>query len=325
MIQENKISTTQKMNSRNISLDILKLILAVFVILLHCKVFSEYNEVIYYLSVHGLFRIAVPTFFLINGYFFKNVIKTGQIKKWAIRVLILYVVWMIIYAPFWLSSNINSSIINLLIGYNHLWYIKAMLLCGILLFFIKKMSRKNMLILTSILFSIGVFLQYLVNYHLFEFAFLDKLKEITFIYRNFLFLGLPFFIIGYLISITDLPKRITSKQINYLMFLGAAALFIESYINYYYTKEGIDNLFSLILISPLIFIYTLNSKLKYSINSKNIALISTAMYLVHPLAVKLLNSIHKFDPSFLSLLTIILSFTISLFLLKINSKLKFLL
>jgi len=313
------------MKKRNISLDLLKITLAIFVVLLHSHFCDEYNETISYLTVNGIFRIAVPIFFLINGYFFSYTIENNKVIKWIIRVLILYSVWMIIYSPLWFTLNIKHNIISLLVGYHHLWYIKAMLISGILLFSINNKKTKNMLVLAFSLFLIGGILQYLGNYHIFKLNILDKFTNVTYIYRNFLFLGFPFFIIGYLIKVNDWQKKINSKQIVFLIPFSILILLLESYINYSYTREGVDILFSLIIICPLIFIYALNLNMNYNVNSKNISLISTAIYLIHPWVLKILTEIHQFGSTFLVLLTIIISFTISLIIIKINKKIKFLL
>jgi hypothetical protein len=268
------------------------------------------------------FRIAVPIFFLINGYFFSDAIENKKVNKWIIRVFILYFVWVIFYSFLWFKLSVKSIFISVFIGQFHLWYINAMLLSGILLCILKKMNPKNMLILIFILFSIGVLLQYIGNYNTFE---PDIRKTYIYIHRNFLFLGFPFFAIGYLIKIKKWHKRITPKQTIFLISLGALFLCIESYINFYYTKKGIDNLFSLIFTCPFIFMYAINSNLKYNINSKNIALVSTAIYLIHPWVMNILNTIFELYPTTLSLLTVIFSLVASLIIIKINNKIKFLL
>ena len=56
--------------ARNISLDITKILLACMVVALHVGIFIDLNPVSYQITVNGLFRIAVPIFFIINGFFF---------------------------------------------------------------------------------------------------------------------------------------------------------------------------------------------------------------------------------------------------------------
>lgn len=313
------------MKKRNISLDLLKIILAVFIILLHCNFAQDYSDIINFLTVQGVFRISVPVFFIINGYYFKNVIDNKKLKNWIIRVSILYFLWMLIYLPLWFNFNIKSLFMTIIIGFHHLWYINAMIFCGISLFLIKNLKYKNLLIIALTLFLIGVIIQYLGNYHIFKNIVIDKLTNATFIYRNFIFLGLPFFITGYLIRVNNWEKRMTIKQITLLIILSSIFLFIESYFNYNNTKEGMDNLFSLILISPLIFIYSINIEINHNIDSKNIAFLSTAIYLIHPWVIKICQLYLIKNTLLLAVITILSSFIISIILIKINRKIKFLL
>ncbi len=286
--------------------------------LIHCQFYNEYNETIYYLTAQGIFRMAVPIFFLINGYFFSYIIVNKKIKKWTLKGIILYSVWMIIYSPFWFSLNIKLNIIFILFGYYHLWYINAMIISGILLYILKRVKPKNLLILAFLLFLVGVIIQYLANYHILK-------LNIIYSYRNFLFLGLPFFIIGYLIKVQGWKKRITCKQVVFLISIGSIILIAESYLNFVHTRTGIDNLFSLIIISPLIYIYVLKLNIKYKVNSKNLSLICTSVYLVHPLIMKVLTKFHQFDSTLSALLTLTISVTISFIILKINKKINILL
>ncbi|WP_405608534.1 acyltransferase family protein [Polaribacter sp. Asnod1-A03] len=305
------------MKSRNISLDLLKIILAIFVVLIHCSFFIDINLEVYHLTKNGLFRTAVPVFFLINGYFFKQVIDNKSIVKWMLRVFILYSVWMFIYAPLWFSLDFKSIIINVLVGFHHLWYIKALLFCGILLFIIRKIKVKFLFFISFVLFSLGVLVQYLRNIHVLYFD--------VYSHRNFLFLGLPLFILGYLIHKKSLQTKLSSKQNLFLILLFTVILLIESYINYYYNFDRNDNLFSLIFLCPLTFLYAFNLQLKSNVNSKNISLVSTAIYLIHPWVMHFLSLIYKFNSISLSFLTIFVSVLFSYFLIKLDTKIKYLL
>ena len=55
---------------RNLSLDILKIIMAFFVVFLHMHLFKEVYPSLSYVLVNGLFRLGVPTFLIISGYYF---------------------------------------------------------------------------------------------------------------------------------------------------------------------------------------------------------------------------------------------------------------
>ncbi|WP_426104712.1 acyltransferase family protein [Massilia sp. TSP1-1-2] len=103
---------------RNGALDILKIILALMVVGIHASFLTEWSAVASYLTVNGLFRIAVPIFLLINGYFFFQVVVAGTALKWLKRILILYLVWMAIYLPYWLP-DVHQNMISFVLRSGH--------------------------------------------------------------------------------------------------------------------------------------------------------------------------------------------------------------
>lgn len=94
-----------------------------------------------YSLVNGLFRYAVPFFFIVNGYFLIASIEKSGFYTWVKRVIILYTLWMIIYLPIYYKQfDIHTSTgkldlaITMLLGFHHLWYLVAMFVGGVLLF-----------------------------------------------------------------------------------------------------------------------------------------------------------------------------------------------
>lgn len=51
---------------RNVALDLLKLTMAAMVVGLHAGFLNDFSSLGYYITVNGIFRIAVPVFFVIN-------------------------------------------------------------------------------------------------------------------------------------------------------------------------------------------------------------------------------------------------------------------
>jgi hypothetical protein len=135
---------------RNYLLDYYKVLLAIFVIGIHTSPLTEYSKPLSFLFNLGIFRIAVPTFFLINGYYSLSALSTSQtLKKYVIRVLILYIFWMTLYFPIYIythdfsTKNMIWGFIVLLYGYGHLWYLTALIGGIILLFFLKNRYNKK--------------------------------------------------------------------------------------------------------------------------------------------------------------------------------------
>ncbi|MBW3010415.1 acyltransferase family protein, partial [Acinetobacter baumannii] len=156
--------------TRSVSIDVLKVILALFVIALHSKIFIDFNDILYFFSVNGIFRIAVPVFLVITGYYFYLVTNFGA---WLKRVAFLYIIWMFFYGLFYIDFSLSvyallKNIYFILFGYHHLWYLIGTVFGGILLFYLKDSNVKFQFFLAILFFTLGCIVQYLGNFHLFN-------------------------------------------------------------------------------------------------------------------------------------------------------------
>ena len=100
------------------------------------------------------------------------------------------------------------------------------------------------------------------------------------------------------------------------------ALCNKANYNYISKKDPLDLMFSLFLVCPLVFILFLNKHI--SGNSKNIALFSTALYLIHPLFQNILKY-YSLNSSQSFIITVVLSTLASILLILIHKKFKFIL
>ena len=273
----------------------------------------------------------MPVFLVINGYFFFSVLaRDGQIS-WFKRVFILYAVWMLFYSYFWFSmpeASISCFVklaIYIIIGYWHLWYISGMLGAAIMLLILRRFSSSFLSSTILIFFLVGVFIQYLGNYHYFEGSTLDKLLNVYWFHRNMVFFSYPFFCVGYLIHKHSIHEKITLKFAGALSILGVLSLLGESYLNFYHEggEGGFDNYLSLLLTCPFIFILFI--KFTISGNSKTIALYSSAIYFIHIFFLIIFHGYTKLGATFLTIATIIASIVSSYFIIKINKKVKYIL
>jgi surface polysaccharide O-acyltransferase-like enzyme len=317
--------------NRNISLDTLKLVMAFMVVGLHAGFLETLSPLGNFLTTQGLFRIAVPIFLIINGYFFFTVLKKHNHYSWLKRVMILYSIWMIIYSYFWFSLTDISLIgftklfAKLIIGYHHLWYISGLIGAAMLLLLLRNMSSIILWASIVLTFLFGVFIQYSGNYHLFPDTALDKLFNLNVSHRNALFFSYPFFCFGYLINKHSLHKRITLKYSTLLALLGSVVLLSESYINYLQPSNGgsFDNYITLILVCPAIFILFIN--LNISGDNKDIALYSSAIYFIHSLLLSAINEFTDFNGTISTFTVLITSLIASFFIVKLSKKFKFIL
>ncbi|TMP18737.1 acyltransferase [Pseudoalteromonas sp. S2893] len=314
---------------RNIALDILKLSMALMIVGLHAGFLGDITSLGSFLTVNGIFRIAVPVFFLINGFYFYPVLLKYSHVNWFKRVFILHVFWTVFYSYFWLNNPDFPFIIillkNIIIGYYHLWYIPAMLGAGFLVFLAKNLSSLFLVFSVLLTFLCGVLIQYTATYHLLGDNSLDKILSYQFIYRNLLFFAYPFFCLGFLINKHLLHKYFSFKLILIVIAIGVIALITESYLNYYQSTRdgGFDMFFSLIILCPFILILFL--KINIPNESKKIALYSTSIYFIHLFILNLYREYTELNGTLLTLTTIVSSVFFSYFIIKLNKRLKFIL
>ncbi|ASK32438.1 hypothetical protein CEY12_21160 [Chryseobacterium sp. T16E-39] len=301
---------------RNLSIDILKIVLAFFVVFLHMHILRDSHPVLSFVLVNGIFRMAVPTFLVITGYYFYYVDDKNKLKKWLLRIFLLYLIWSIVYIPFWKEGD---AWMNIIFGYHHLWYLIGTFFSGIILFFIRKISVNLLAGLVVLLFSLGYGIQILGNLHYFQYE-TDSVINLFPSYRNFLLVCFPFLTIGYLINKLNLDMKYKLSWIDVVIAMGFVAL--ESLFNYKMinSRENIDLLFSLLIACPLLFIYC--KSLSVMVDTKLLASLSTAIYVIHPLIMKwVLDKYYPFEIPIFIIIVLISSFILVL----VNRKLKYLL
>jgi len=316
---------------RNASLDILKLVMAFMVVALHAGFLSQVNALMSYLTVQGLFRMVVPVFLVINGFFFFSVVSTDKHPSWFKRIAILYILWMTLYSVFWWQRPDGSwgSLLRLsetlIFGYYHLWYLSGMLLGAGLLYCLRYASSACLLACVIVTFLLGVFIQYAANYQWFHSAYINKILMFTPLHRGPLLLSFPFLSIGFLIHKHALHRAICLRFIIVLSVCGVLALLAESYVDFLLThgQKGFDNFLSLIIVCPAIFLLCM--KMTMPFDSKKIALYSSAVFFVHLFFLNILRSETGLVGIKLMLPTIPLTLVAAFFLIRLNARWKYLL
>lgn len=316
------------MHDRNLALDILKFLLALMVVSLHGHFLLDFSEAASYLVTNGLFRIAVPIFFIINGFFFSTISEDKDFKKWGKRVLYLYSFWMLFYVYFWfrpesydlLGALKISSI--LFFGHEHLWYLTGMLGAGALTYLFRTKTRLG-LIVAAVCYVTGVTIQYMGNYHLLSSYRLDALSNMYFTHRNFLFFAYPFFYIGYLFKRYNYTFNVSLTMKVSLLLIGIFTLLSESWFNYTNPNNdgGYDNYFSLLLLCPVLFLVLNQCTIKTK--SKILSLISSGIYFIHPFFYAVLRNITTLEATQMTIACIVLSIGAAFFLALANQRIKF--
>ena len=196
---------------RNVIIDILRCILSLFIVAIHTL---RQETGAQYLII--IARSAVPMFFILSGYFISGLSNDNikkRIKK-SVKLLIIsnlmFAIWAIIsnyhnlrYEFISQTFNIKNIfefiLLNNSIYRGHLWFIGALLYCQILYYLEKKllkdMNYKIRIMLIILLLTLLVIFSEVLN--------IDNIQ----IYRNFLFLGVPYYYIGILVK----EKNISCK------------------------------------------------------------------------------------------------------------------
>ena len=192
--------------SRADNIDILKAICAFLIVCIHIPFPGTIGA--YFTA---LTRIAVPIFFMITGYFYKDTIAAGKEKRQIRKILrlflisnLVYLVWnCTLYAIriregvigylsdiFSLKSLLKFMLLNDSPFSGHLWYLGAILYVLVIIYCLDKIHcRKCLYWIAPFLLAVDLILgKYsMVLFH----------REFPYILvRNFLFVGLPYFCIG---------------------------------------------------------------------------------------------------------------------------------
>nr|PMK16655.1 hypothetical protein BCU06_11730 [Vibrio breoganii] len=308
--------------------------MSIMVIAIHSRLFFT-TDILFAFGVNGVFRLAVPFFFVISGFYFSSVfIVRDKAFPWFRRLLFMYFIWMIVYSPFWLDYESFDFIVwlkiikTLLFGYHHLWFFPALILSGVMVY-LARGRRSQLCYSACALFFVGVFVQYYINFHLKVSGEINGYTQgsLLFLYRNFLFVGFPFFTLGYIVST---HKKIILRAHKYI-YVSLFVFFVE--VLFAYLNFGVDFGFDIYLTLPLVitclfslcYFYEQKKNNPLTSNPINInwATLSASLYFVHPLVLFLVPQSLDTEYAFIScvLFSLLLSFV--LFKIKKTFNLKY--
>ena len=299
--------------------------MALMVIAVHADFLADIDHTLSHLLLNGVFRIAVPTFFIINGYYFYSTVRKGRELAWFKRITILWVIWTVIYFRYWAPQSSLDSVLTLLEGHLHLWYVQNMIGGGLVLLFLDRFGYKVQLAAAIAFFLTGVSIQYIGFYELLGPTPLNDTFNHIPVYRNFITTGFPYLCIGYLINHFKIQERLNRSQILGAVIVGFGLILFEATFNLLVSAKakGLDCLFSPVITSPALFLLLMKIDIKG--NSKAIAVYSSGIYFVHLLVLWELEARIELTPTPLTLLTIVVCIPVVFVLAKVNERLKYLL
>ena len=239
---------------RNYSLDVLKLICSFLVVMIHfpCESIERYIE--------PITRCAVPCFFCISGFLIYGMDMRRKLKRGIIKVFVLIAICTLMYGiknvyfydyffvyfkvvpVFLLNDNPTAP---------HLWYLSAYFYILITFLIVKP----DKLVTNRVLSGIIVFFLLVGTLLLGRYSFIIS-KQFPLTYsRNFIFTGIPFFILGMMLK-HSIPTAVFENK-KYVRMSAVSLLFlilvnlIESEVLLTKCKVGLGDLY--FLTAPCVF------------------------------------------------------------------------
>lgn len=287
------------LKNRRLGIDILRIICAFLIICIHTNNYPGF--------LIPIMRMAVPVFFMITGYFVINDF-SQQIKKVFILLCeanLLYFAWILFKYFMGFSSGISLSEIfkveNIvyILAFNmnpitsHLWYLGAIIYVYLFVYLIKKhLKGKWLYCIALFLYIIGLSLEYV-------FPLIFSVSVPLCVYRNFLFMGIPFFLLG--AYFRDYPVKCNSLFLLLSCIASCALNYCEAFFwkSNYRSSIFIPEFY---ICTPILAssVFLLFLKIENKKDSKELIwlagfgkYLTTWIYIIHPIVIELIDIIIK--------------------------------
>ena len=313
-----------KNNQSLYAVDIAKFVCAVAVIGCHTQVFSCFGDLANYFSFGVLFRVGVAFFFVCSGYFFFDkieflqgkIIKSENNRKrliqYLVRLTILYIIWSAIYFIFqfiqWLRSP-DITFFHLLINfaksfvvdgsYYHLWYILCLIYSIPLLYFLlRRINYKTVIISAVLLYALHLIINYNEIFNISShISIVNKYLILSGAFGQTLFIAIPLVASGGYIATNQCG--IKKPESYFLLIISLLLLLAESAL--IYASSGKIDYSSYIIFTFVTSVIGFLAVKNIDLNIKNkkafysVRNMSTLIYCLHPLIIKIVKNIINFD------------------------------
>ena len=274
--------------------DILKIVLAVFIVAIHTTPVE--------FGLRPIFRVAVPLFFIMTSYFFflkqKQMHSKEEKKKGLLgfvkRYLVLYLFWFVVLLPItvivrkWYVID-NDIIIRVLqcflfgSTFRASWFLMASLLSVIFVWFVSKRISNTLLVV------LGLFL-YLFCCLFSNYKDLINNEVLIEIYKKYVLLfkrpynSFPVAVLFVVVGKVLAEKSVVVSNMKIIFFLCVSIFFL--YAEFYFVQNDShvindDCFFSLIPLSVLLFMFIGQNYINYNGETRNIRKCSTVIYCCH--------------------------------------------
>lgn len=329
--------TENSKSNRNCSIDIFRLLFAIYVVAIHSR--SQLLSAVPFLDlvVSSLFRFAVPFFLTVSGYYFyKNPEKLASRKGllgYVKNIVVIYIFWSIPYFAIRFLSENYTSITKFIVdciysffiegSYYHLWYFPALIFCVTFSAILWRCRLKKLLICVSVL----LYPLFLIFTNLSIFTFSPQILEIFTDIRPFL-QGLFFFGSGLFVKIgyDTLSANTRHRYLRYILPVSVTAWLGLVWLNDFFSLGLVLTIYFGIYINVALIVLTLlfNPLPQHSALAKKCRYLANYTYYAHMIFRSFLNLVHSHFfpfPEFLFFpITVFLTIVSGLILYKINSK-----
>ena len=286
------------------SIDLLKYLFCLCVVAIHCGTLANIDSDVGYFVTQGVFRLAVPFFFVASGYFLgSKIIRNPEnmdfmYKKYIKRLLIPLVFFSLINVlleSIKMSSYMNGpvvfrEIIRHVVFYpwGALWFVQACIVGALLLYpFIKRNHFIGALLVASLLYSWALVCNnyFFVVQGTFLEPYIRVFMNLCVSARNGVFVGFVYLAIGFFVARRDSNVPVFFTIVAFSIYV-LEILMLKN-------KASLDDsalYISQLLVVPIIFIKALN----FSVNiSDETSLMfrnfSVGIYLLHRPVISVLD------------------------------------
>ncbi len=273
--------------NRKINIDYCRLFAAIMIVAIHVYPLQSFGDSIDYMVTRVMFRIFVPFFFMITGFFLlpKAIDDFSKLKRYSVKILKIYVISTLIYLPIQIYSGYFSSFTvlgflkDLLFDgmFYHLWYFPALLFGIWVTYFC---VQKKISFVFCVLFLIGLFGD---SYYglISDIPFIRSFYDLLFVFsdytRNGLFFAPIFLYIGYWCS----KKNISRKRSHIGFVLCFVFMILEGALLYWLGLPRHNSMY--LLLVPVSY-YLFQSLCCYSwAMNEWVRSIAMFVYILHPL------------------------------------------
>lgn len=294
---------------RNFSIDIIKSVAALLVICIHTGYPSVVGD-----YVVAFCRVAVPLFLLISGYYYQVIIERKRILSYYKKILILTIISSVFY---FIANGIDLNYLKVFrwdkmlmfsfpITGDHLWYLYSLI---------------NVLVVLAICYKIRNKLFYLIPFLLLC-NYILSFSPKFWLYRNFLFTSLPYFLLGmYFYNHTDSVKTLFKNK-NHCILIFITSIILLCFELYSYKQFDLIYVRDHYLTTPILVVMIFGYALSVNLQKENVVSVigkrySAYIYVLHNFVCGSLISLFDIGCSCLSYIKPLIVFLLTLFMVVI--------